>query len=82
MQTLAQYGLTILDVKSEILDLTVDDYYKGPKQDYDLNRPGDIWEFKKDIDGNKFYVKVKIVEKKLRQQLSQKKKFIMYAVNQ
>ena len=37
---------------------------------------------KKDIDGNKFYVKVKIVEKKLRQQLSQKKKFIMYAVNQ
>lgn len=35
MQTLAQYGLTILDVKSEILDLTVDDYYKGPKQDYD-----------------------------------------------
>lgn len=42
MQTLAQYGWTIADVKSEILGLVVDDYYKGPKQDHDLNRPGEI----------------------------------------
>jgi len=25
----------------------------------DSNRPGDIWEFKKNIDGVQFYVKVK-----------------------
>ncbi len=62
MQTLAQYGWTIADVKSEILGLVVDDYYKGPKQDHDLNRPGEIWEFKKNIDGRQFYVKVKIVK--------------------
>ena len=62
MQALAQHGLTIADAKNEILGLVVGDYYKGPKQDFDTNRPGDIWEFKKDIDGMRFYIKVKIVQ--------------------
>ncbi|MBO5031984.1 MAG: type II toxin-antitoxin system MqsR family toxin [Lachnospiraceae bacterium] len=62
MQALAQHGLTITDAKNEILGLVVDDYYKGPKQDLDSNRSGDIWEFKKDIDGIQFYVKVKITQ--------------------
>ena len=62
MQALAQHGLTIVDAKNEILGLVVGDYYKGPKQDFDTNRPGDIWEFKKDIDGMQFYIKVKIVQ--------------------
>lgn len=61
MQSLAQHGLTIIDAKNEIIGLVVGDYYKGPKQDLDPNRPGDIWEFKKDIGGIIFYVKVKIV---------------------
>lgn len=61
MQSLAQHGLTIIDAKNEIIGLVVGDYYKGPKQDLDPNRPGDIWEFKKDIGGINFYVKVKIV---------------------
>lgn len=62
MQALAQHGLTVTDAKNEILGLVVDDYYKGPKQDHDPNRPGYIWEFKKNIDGIQFYVKVKIVQ--------------------
>lgn len=62
MQALAQHGLTVVDAKNEILGLVVADYYKGPKQDLDQNRPGDIWEFKKNIDGIKFYVKIKIVQ--------------------
>ena len=62
MQALAQHGLTITDAKNEILGLVVSDYYKGPNQDHDPNRPGDIWEFKKNIDGIQFYVKVKIVQ--------------------
>lgn len=62
MQALAQHGLTIIDAKFEILELVVGDYYKGPKQDLDPNRPGDVWEFKKDVDGTQFYVKVKIVQ--------------------
>lgn len=62
MQALAKNGLTITDAKNEILGLVVGDYYKGPKQDFDSDRPGDIWEFKKNIDGIQFYVKVKIVQ--------------------
>ena len=62
MQALAQHGLTVADAKAEILDLVVYDYYKGPKLDLDPNKPGDIWEFKKQIDGKLFYVKVKIAQ--------------------
>lgn len=61
LQSLAQYGLTVTDAKNEILDLTAKDYYAGPKSDKDPERPGDIWEFKKEIDGIQFYIKVKIV---------------------
>jgi len=38
----------------------VSDYYKGPKTDHDPDRPGDIWEFKKNIAGIGFYIKLKI----------------------
>ena len=62
MQALAQHGLTILDAKDEILGLVVGDYYKGPKQDFDSNRSGVIWEFKKIINGIRFYIKIKIVQ--------------------
>lgn len=59
MMSLAEYGLTIKDAKEEILELKISDYYKGPKKDFD--KPGDIWEFKKDIQGVCFYIKIKIV---------------------
>ncbi len=62
MQALAAHGLSIMDAKSEILSLVVADYYKGPKRDLDPSRPGDIWEFKKMVDGEQFYVKLKIVQ--------------------
>ena len=62
MQALAQHGLTITDAKEEIFELTVSNYYKGPKQDLDTNKSGDIWEFKKQIDGIQFYIKIKIVQ--------------------
>ena len=50
MQALAKYGLTITDAKMRFR-LVVGDYYKGPKQDHDPNRPGDIWEFKRILMG-------------------------------
>lgn len=59
LQSLSEHGLTVLDAKEEILDLKVANYYKGPKQDF--TRPGLVWEFKKDINGSIFYVKIKIV---------------------
>lgn len=60
LQALSDHGLTITDAKSEIIGLVVGDYYKGPKQDFDPAQPGDIWEFKKDVGGEQFYVKLKI----------------------
>ena len=62
MQSLAQHGLTPIDAKNEIIGLVVSDYYKGPKQDFDLKRPGDIWEFKKNVGTVQFYIKIKIVQ--------------------
>lgn len=62
MQAFARHGLTIADAKSELLGLAADDYYKGPKQDFDGNRPGAVWEFKKNIGEIQFYIKVKIVQ--------------------
>lgn len=62
MQALAQHGFTITDAKDEILGLAVGDYYKGPKQDLDQDRRGDIWEFKKKVDGIQLYIKVKVVQ--------------------
>lgn len=62
MQALALHGLTVTDAKAEILGLVIEDYYKGPKQDFDPARPGDIWEFKKNIEGIPFYIKIKIVK--------------------
>ena len=52
--------MTIVDAKDEILSLKAKDYYKGPKQDFDVSQPGDIWEFKKQIEGKQFYIKLKI----------------------
>lgn len=60
LEALSEHGLTIEDAKNEIISLVVGDYYKGPKQDFDPTQPGDVWEFKKDLDGKKFYVKLKI----------------------
>ena len=60
LQSLASCGLTIVDAKDEILSLKAKDYYKGPKQDFDVSQPGDIWEFKKQIEGKQFYIKLKI----------------------
>ena len=60
LQALSNHGMTIIDAKSEIIGLVAGDYYKGPKQDFDPTQPGDIWEFKKDVDGEQFYVKLKI----------------------
>lgn len=62
MESLAQVGLTILDAKDEIFSLVVGDYYKGPEQDLDLSKPGDVWVFKKNVEGNLFYIKVKIAQ--------------------
>jgi len=58
--SLAQLGITIIDAKNEIFDISLGDYYKGPKDDFDRSRPGKIWEFKRRINGMPIYIKLKI----------------------
>lgn len=60
LDSLSMLGLTIEDVKDSIFELVEDDYYNGPKEDHDKNRNGEIWIFKKNIEGYKFYIKLKI----------------------
>lgn len=61
MDSLLFYGLTPIDAKLEILDLDIEDYYSGPDMDYDKTRLGEIWVFKKELDGVTFYIKLKLI---------------------
>ena len=58
MQALARLGLTKRNCREGILSLSVEDYCEGPKPDKD--RPGEVWEFGKLIEGNEVYIKLKI----------------------
>ena len=58
IRSIAQLGFTISDVKDTLMDLVPSDYYSGP--DTDRDREGMVWVFKKNIDGLKIYIKLKI----------------------
>ena len=61
LDSLSTLGFTIEDVKDSIFELVEDDYYSGPEEDYDKDKIGKIWVFKKKLEGYKFYIKLKIV---------------------
>nr|WP_306292781.1 type II toxin-antitoxin system MqsR family toxin [Caldicellulosiruptor bescii] len=46
IEFLHKWGLLIDDVRDILLDLAPEDYVKGPEQDHDKDREGDIWIFK------------------------------------
>jgi hypothetical protein len=60
LRSLSQMDFTKKNCKNEILNLSVSDYYAGPKPDKD--RAGVIWEFGKKIGGYAVYIKLKIAE--------------------
>ncbi len=60
LKSLSQLGLTKKNCKFEILNLSVSDYYAGPKPD--KGRSGTVWEFGKTIGGHEVYIKLKIAE--------------------
>ncbi|GMT39897.1 MAG: hypothetical protein IEMM0001_0632 [bacterium] len=59
-QTLNYLGLTKRNLEEILLDLTVLDYCKGPKDDRD--QPGEIWEFGKNVKDEDIYIKLKVAE--------------------
>ena len=64
LRELTRYGLMIEDVEVTITELSSENYFRGPEDDYDMDEygSGDIWQFKKDIDNRRFYIKLKLVE--------------------
>jgi hypothetical protein len=58
IETLRFLGLTKRNLEEILLGLSVADFCAGPKQDRD--RPGEIWEFGKNLDGNEVYIKLKV----------------------
>lgn len=56
--TLLKLGLTWTVFIMELIGLSVVDYCSGP--DPDLDRPGDVWMFGKEINGHEVYIKLKI----------------------
>ncbi len=58
LDSLSNHGLTIQDVKNELLSLSLSDYISGPEPDYSYS--GDIWIFSRNVNGILFYIKLKI----------------------
>lgn len=58
--TLAELGLTMANLEELLLGLSVADYCKGPEPDRD--RPGDVWVFGREIEGQEVYIKLKVAQ--------------------
>jgi hypothetical protein len=58
IETITKLGLTLLDIRKEILKLDYKDYISGPKEDRDF--PGEVWEFGKLIEYEDVYIKLKL----------------------
>lgn len=54
-----EYGLLTDDIKDIILDLEVDDYYKGPEED-EAGFKGEIWIFTPYFQDTKLYIKIRL----------------------
>lgn len=60
LETLRRLGLTKLNLEEILLGLSVADYCAGPKPDRD--RPGEVWEFGKNLGGYDVYIKLKVAD--------------------
>jgi hypothetical protein len=61
IDTIARLGITIPQAKNEILELTYENYYRGPIQDTDSRKRGEYWEFGRLICGKEIFIKLKTV---------------------
>ena len=58
LDALATAGLTVGDAKDILKALTKENYVSGPSSD--RTQAGEVWVFKRDIEGTRFYIKLKI----------------------
>lgn len=62
MRTLAALGLLPEDVFQFLLELTPQNYYRGPSTDYGTGESDCIWEFGMTIEERAIYVKLKLTD--------------------
>lgn len=61
MNSLSKYGISLIEQRQIIYNLTGSDYYSGPDEENNKKYPpGDIWVFKKIIRKAIFYIKLKL----------------------
>lgn len=60
METRSYLGITMKNLEEILLGLSVVDYCKGPLLDRD--KPGELWEFGKEVNGEEVYIKLKVVK--------------------
>ena len=58
LSSIAQLGIFLADVGSEVQSLSVLDYCDGPSKDRDI--AGDVWTFGKVVAGKEVYIKLKL----------------------
>lgn len=59
-----KYGLLMQDIKNIILELEIDDYYKGPEADMD-GYDGEILIFTSNFKNTKLYIKIRLEKNKI-----------------
>ncbi len=59
-----EYNLLINDIKDIILNLEVDNYYKGPEED-ESGLEGEVWIFTPIFQNTKLYVKIRLANNAL-----------------
>lgn len=59
-QTLIKLGLLVSDVYEYVSELTYRDYVKGPEIDRDFPTSDNFWMFKKNINNESIYIKLKL----------------------
>lgn len=57
LDSISQLGVQIKQAKAIIMELTYENYNKGPEQDRDI-KSGNIWEFGAKIDNQEVYIKL------------------------
>jgi len=57
LDSISQLGVKIKQAKAIIMQLTYENYHKGPERDRDRKK-GNIWEFGAEIDNEEVYIKL------------------------
>ena len=63
LEGITELGFTLEQAREILKKLDPGDYYKGPECDHNPLKKGDLWFFKKDVDGKVVYIKVKLIQK-------------------